>query len=81
MQELSTIEAKLIEFTALAYHKDQTAVNGDTVLADLSTRSVLLVGLVSLIEDEYKVTLTLPEAGASKTVHGLAELVASKLNK
>jgi acyl carrier protein len=78
--ERAELEAKMIEFVATSYNKDASTITMDTnIKEDLGGQSILMVGLVSLIENELDVLVPLPVAGACKTVGELTDKVEEQL--
>jgi acyl carrier protein len=74
------LEEKMIEFFATSYNKDESEITMDTnIKEDLGGQSILMVGLVSLIENELDVLVPLPTAGACKTVGELTDKVEEQL--
>lgn len=74
------LEEKMIEFVATSYNKDASTITMDTkIKEDLGGQSILMVGLVSLIENELEVLVPLPVAGACKTVGELTDKVEKQL--
>lgn len=72
------IEEKVLECVSIAYHKDVSALSLDTCFSeDLSGASILMVGLVSLIENNLDVLIPLPTVGTAKTIGDLVGMVES----
>lgn len=70
------LEAKVIECVAISYKKDVSEISVDTKFKEeLGGASILMVGLVSSIENELDVLVSLPEASACKTVGELVDKV------
>ncbi len=79
MADRKELEQKIIELAAVAYRKKIEDLTPDSKFQDLSSSSLLMAGLVSLIEDDYDVVMSMPEAGACKTISELTDLVASRM--
>jgi acyl carrier protein len=72
-----SIEKKVIECVSITYNKDVEELSCDTrIKEDLGGQSILMVGLVSLIENELDVLIPLPVAAAAKTIGEIVEKVA-----
>jgi acyl carrier protein len=69
-----SLEKKIIEFS-ISYHKDVSELSVDTRKKDLDGASILMVGLVSLIENELDVLVQLPDAAAAKTIGEIVDKV------
>lgn len=68
--------ARLIELVAMTYEKNPEDISAATDFQnDLKAPSVVFVGLVAKLEDEFDVLITITDASAAKTVGGLAALV------
>lgn len=68
--------AQLIPIVARSYHVDPSTVTADTKFTDFKAQSVIFVGLVASLEDEFDIMISITEASAkAKTVGQLAELV------
>jgi len=72
----AALEQQVLEFFATTYQKDVGALSRDTVIRDeLSDKSMLMVSLVALIENELDVMISLPEAGQMKTIGDMIDKV------
>lgn len=70
------LEAQVLECVSLIYKKDVSELSVDTKLKEeLGGASILMVGLVSEIENELDVLVSLPEASACKTIGELIDKV------
>lgn len=70
------LEAKVIELVAMAYNTDESALSVDTkIKEELGGASLLMVGLVSEIENELDVLVQLPVAAACQTIGELVDKV------
>jgi len=70
------LESKIMEFVSSAYKKPVEKLSMDTnIKSDLGGTSLLMVGLVSLIENELDVLVPLPTAAACKTIGDLVNEV------
>lgn len=68
------LEAKILELVSTSYNKDISTLSMDTrIKEDLGGTSVLMVGLVSEIENELDVLVQLPVAAACKTIGELVD--------
>ena len=74
------LEAKVLECVAFAYKKDIADLSLETNFKeDLGGASVIMVGLVSQIENELDVLVSLPEASACATIADLVDKVEEEL--
>ncbi len=74
------LEAKVLECVAFAYKKDMAELSLDTKFKeDLGGASVLMVGLVSQIENELDVLVSLPDASACATIAELVDKVEEEM--
>lgn len=74
------LEAKVLECVAFAYKKDIAELSMDTkIKEDLGGASVIMVGLVSQIENELDVLVSLPEASACVTIGELVDKVEEEM--
>lgn len=74
------LEAKIIELVAMSYNKDAADLSVDTNMKEeLSGASVLMVGLISEIENELDVMIQLADAAACKTIGELVDKVEAEL--
>lgn len=70
------LEAQVLDCVSLIYKKDVSELSVDTKLKEeLGGASILMVGLVSEIENELDVLVSLPEASACKTIGELIDKV------
>ena len=60
---------------AKTYKVDEASLTPDTLLDSMEGPSVLFVGLVARLEDEFDAVISVTEASAAKTIGGLAKLV------
>ncbi len=81
MNDTKQIEEKVREYCAVAYRTDEDKIGVETVLTDLSPRSILMAGFVSLVQEEYKIPLTLPEVSACGNLGAVVELVSNKVDE
>ena len=72
--ENETLE-ELKKLFAKTYHVDVATLSADTLMEDLKGPSVLFVGLVARLEDDFDAVLSVTEASAAKTIGGLAKLI------
>ena len=74
------LEAQIIEMIATIYNKDAENLSVDTVMREeLTGSSVLMVGLVSEIENELDVMIQLSDAAACVTLGDLIDKVEAEL--
>ncbi|MDD6159549.1 MAG: acyl carrier protein [Oscillospiraceae bacterium] len=74
------LEEKIIELVAMSYNKDASELSVDTNMKEeLSGASVLMVGLISEIENELDVMIQLADAAACKTIGELVDKVEAEL--
>lgn len=74
------LEAKIIELVAMSYNKDASELSVNTNMKEeLSGASVLMVGLVSEIENELDVMIQLADAAACTTISDLVDKVEAEL--
>ncbi len=73
-EENETLQA-LKELFAKTYKVDVSTLKADTPMDSLEGPSVLFVGLVARLEDEFDAVISVTEASAAKTIGGLARLV------
>ena len=66
---------ELRKMFAKTYKIDEASITPDTPLDSMEGPSVLFVGLVARLEDEFDAVISVTEASAAKTVGGLAKLV------
>ena len=68
------LEAKIIELVAMSYNKDESELSVDTKFKEeLGGASLLMVGLVSEIENELDVLIQLQVAAACETIGELGD--------
>ena len=74
------LEAQIIEMIATIYNKDADTLSVDTNMREeLKGSSVLMVGLVSEIENELDVMIQLADAAACTTIGDLVDKVEAEL--
>lgn len=74
------LEEKIIELVAMSYNKDASELSVNTNMKEeLSGASVLMVGLISEIENELDVMIQLADAAACKTIGELVDKVEAEL--
>lgn len=67
--EFQSLEERVIHYFSISYNKDKSTLNRDTrIQEDLGGKSLMMVGLVSLIEDDLDLMIPLQEAGKFKTI-------------
>ena len=73
-------EAKILELVSMSYKKDINTLSMDTrIKEDLGGTSVLMVGLVSEIENELDVMVQLADAASFKTIADLVNKVEEEM--
>ncbi len=73
------MKEKVIEIVAMSYNVPKTSVTESTVIAtDLPTGSVHKIGIISLLEDEYDVSLSIRELDELVTVGDLINWVTER---
>ena len=78
--ERKELEEQLFEIISQLYNKDVEELTLDTRFAeDLGGASVLMVGLVSEIENELDVMIQLQDAAACETIGDLVDKVEEEL--
>ena len=78
--ERKELEEQIFEMIAQLYKKDVEDLSLDTTFKDdLGGASVLMVGLVSEIENELDVMIQLQDAAACETIGDLADKVEEEL--
>ena len=76
---MDQVEDKVIELVTMTYRKKPGEVSCATSFVDdLDTRSVLKVGLISLVEDEFDITFPLIEADRCKTVGEMVDEIKKR---
>jgi len=74
------LEAKIIEIVEMAYGKDEGEVTLESTFKDdLRGASIQMVGLVSEIENELDVMISLQDAAACPNVAALVDRVEEEL--
>lgn len=74
------LEAKVIELVAMAYGKEASALSVETSFKEeLKGASVQMVGLVSELENELDVMVSLQDASACTTIGELVDKVEEEL--
>ena len=74
------LEAQIIEMIATIYNKDAETLSVETNMREeLTGSSVLMVGLVSEIENELDVMIQLADAAACTTIGDLVDKVEAEL--
>ena len=74
------LEAQIIEMIATIYNKDAETLSVDTNMREeLTGSSVLMVALVSEIENELDVMIQLADAAACTTIGDLIDKVEAEL--
>lgn len=78
--ERKELEAKVIELVSMSYNKDVAELSVDTKFKeDLGGASLLMVGLVSEIENELDVLIQLQVASACSTIGELVDKVEEQM--
>ena len=78
--ERKELEAKVIELVAMAYGKDAADLSvNSTFKDDLKGASIQMVGLVSALENELDVLVSLQAASACATIGELVDKVEEEM--
>ncbi len=78
--ERKELEAQIIKMVAQCYNADEAKLSVDSVFGeDISGTSVMMVGLVSEIENELDAMIQLSDAAACKTIGDLVDKVEEEL--
>lgn len=78
--ERKELEEKVLECVSITYKKDESELSLNTSFKDdLGGASILMVGLVSLIENELDVLVDLPTAASCKNIDELVDKVEELL--
>ena len=78
--ERKELEDQIFEIISQLYDKDQEELTLETTFADdLGGASVLMVGLVSEIENELDVMIQLQDAAACETIGDLVDKVEEEM--
>ena len=78
--ERKELEAKVIELVAMAYGKDAADLSvNSTFKDDLKGASIQMVGLVSELENELDVMVSLQDASACATIGELVDQVEEEM--
>ena len=78
--ERKELEAKVLELVAMAYGKDAAGLSvNSTFKDDLKGASIQMVGLVSELENELDVMVSLQDASACATIGELVDKVEEEM--
>ena len=78
--ERKELEAAIIKMVAQCYNADEAKLSVDSEFGkDISGTSVMMVGLVSEIENELDAMIQLSDAAACKTIGDLVDKVEEEL--
>lgn len=78
--ERKELEAQVIELVAMSYNKDASDLSVDTrIVEDLGGASIMMVGLISEIENELDVLVQLSVAASCKTIGELVDKVEAEM--
>ena len=73
------ILAKLIESASKVYMKDADTLSGETSIPnDLGTKSLDVMGMTAMIENDFDVVVPLAEYGHYATLNDLAKMIAEE---
>jgi len=76
----AALEQQILGFFATTFEEDVSTLSRDTSIRDeLSPKSMLMVSLVALIENELDVMISLPEASQMKTIGDMIDKVEELL--
>ena len=77
MELRDEILEKLIARTAMVFKKSPSELSAETnFVEDLKAKSVNMVQIISVLEDEYDVEITFMEARRKKTIGEMADYIA-----
>ena len=69
VSSISELEKNVLHYFGISFNVDENTLNRDTnIAADLGGTSMLMVGLISLIDNELDILIPLPEAGKFATI-------------
>ncbi len=78
--ERKELEAQIIKMVAQCYNADEASLSAASEFGkDISGTSVMMVGLVSEIENELDAMIQLSDAAACKTIGDLVDKVEEEL--
>ena len=78
--ERKELEAQIIKMVAQCYNADEAKFSVDSEFGkDISGTSVMMVGLVSEIENELDVALMLADASGCETISDLIDLIEEEM--
>ena len=78
--ERKELETQIIKMVAQCYNADEATLSVDSEFGkDISGTSVMMVGLVSEIENELDTMIQLSDAAACKTIGDLVDKVEEEL--
>lgn len=67
--EFQNLEERIIHYFSITYNKDKSTLNRNTrIQEDLGGKSLMMVALVSLIEEDLDLMIPLQEAGKFRTI-------------
>lgn len=74
------LSKSIITYAGMAFNKDpETITEASRIKEDLGSQSILMVSLISNIENELDIMLSLSEAGACKTIGELVDKVEAQM--
>jgi len=80
IMERKELEKKVIELVAMAYGRDASELTLETSFKnDLKGASIQMVGLVSEVENELDVMVSLQEASACATIGELVDKIEEEM--
>lgn len=74
------ILAKLIDAASKVYSKDAASLSGDTNISkELGTKSLDVMGMTAMIENDFDVVVPLAEYGQYETLRDLAAMIEQEM--
>jgi acyl carrier protein len=64
---MSNVESIVVDFVGKVYGASPDELSIDTMIKGLSTSSIKVIGLSSMLEEKFDVSITLAESNAAKT--------------
>ncbi len=75
------VAAQVIEFAAMAYKADASAITEETNLSDLGVQSIQRVALSASIENEFDVMIPVATIGKFQSVAELIDYVMDEMEE
>jgi acyl carrier protein len=73
------IESSILTLVGKTLNRDANTLTLETTMKSLSMSSIRILGLCSVLEEEYNIQITMAEASKAKTIEDFAKLISSKL--